>query len=257
MAFHVHTPRPPLSRFVDFFWIYEGYAAPHERERVMPTGTMELVFALDADRGPASLVSGARSEPFVLDTSRPFSVIAVHFRPGGGFPFFGTPAGELHNQTVPLDAVWGATASRIADRLWEVRSPVERFRILEAALLERARGRLEAHPAVRYAVSMFDRCASIPVTTVVDRVGISQRHFVDLFRDEVGCSPKVFCRVRRFNDVLQRIEPLTQVDWTDVALSCGYFDQAHFIHDFRSFAGMTPSAYLRHRVARNHVALAD
>jgi AraC-like DNA-binding protein len=159
---------------------------------------------------------------------------------------------------VLLDTLWGANASRITDRLWEARSPFDRFRILERALLEQARGRLEAHPAVRYAVSMFDRCAgSIPVATVVDRIGLSQRHFVDLFRHEVGVSPKMFCRVRRFNDVLRRIERSTEVDWTDVALSCGYFDQPHFIHDFRSFAGMTPSVYLRQRVARNHVALAD
>jgi AraC-like DNA-binding protein len=117
---------------------------------------------------------------------------------------------------------------------------------------------LERHAAVRLAVAQFDRSnGAVPVSEVVGRIGISSRRFVELFRNEVGLSPKVFCRIRRFNEVLRRIEPLADVDWTDAALSCGYFDQAHFNHDFRAFAGMSPSAYLRGRVARNHVALAD
>jgi transcriptional regulator GlxA family with amidase domain len=92
---------------------------------------------------------------------------------------------------------------------------------------------------------------------VVRRTGVSQRRLVELFWNEVGLSPKRYCRVRRFNDVLRRIEPVTDVDWTDVAHLCGYFDQAHFNHDFRAFAGLNPSEYLRRRVARNHVAVTD
>jgi hypothetical protein len=105
--FHLHKPGPPLSEFVDFYWLYEGYAPPHPRERLLPTGTSELVFTLDANGRAASGVSGARSESLMLDTSTPFSVIAVHFRPGGGFPFFGGPSTELRNQSVALDLLWG------------------------------------------------------------------------------------------------------------------------------------------------------
>src|SRR5262245_2960692 len=117
--FHLYKPAPPLSEFVDFFWIYEGYAPSHRGERVLPTGTSELVFALDANGGAASGVSGARSEALALDTSTPFSAIAVHFRPGGSFPFFGVPQTELSNQGVSLDLLWGRDAASVRDRLWE------------------------------------------------------------------------------------------------------------------------------------------
>jgi AraC-like DNA-binding protein len=62
-------------------------------------------------------------------------------------------------------------------------------------------------------------------------------------------------RIRRFNEVLRRIDGCTDVDWADVGASCGYFDQAHFNHDFRAFAGLTPSAYLRDRISRTHVVV--
>ena len=258
MASHVRTPHGPLAAFVDFFWIYEAYAAPHAREHVMPTATLDAVFALDAKGRMSSGVAGARSEAFLLDTSQPFSAVGIRFRPGGGFPFFGVPAGDLHNQTVPLDALWGSLAARVGDQLWQRESPESRFRTLERALLERAGDRLDGHPAVAQAITLFETSnGAMPVDEVVQRLGLSQRRLGELFWNEVGLSPKRYCRVRRFNGALRRIEPLTEVDWTDVALSCGYFDQAHFNHDFRAFAGMSPSAYLCRRVARNHVAAAD
>jgi AraC-like DNA-binding protein len=225
---------------------------------VLPTGTMALVFALDADGRARGGVTGARSEFVALDTSRPFSAIGVHFRPGGGFPFFGVPAGELHNRSVALDTVWGGYAATVRDRLWEAETPERRFRILERALLDRARDRLDPHPAVRHALDVFERSnGARPVSDVVQRIGMSPRWFEELFRSQVGLAPKVFCRLRRFNEALRRIEQLTDVDWADVALSCGYFDQAHFNHDFRAFSGLNPSTYLRHRTSRTHVAVPD
>ena len=256
--FHWWTPGPPLSDLVESFWISEGYVQPHARERLLPTGAMDLVFTMDADGRLCCGVAGARSESIVLDTSRPLSAIGVRFRPGGGFPFFGVPAGELHNLGVTLDTVWGTGAAAVSDRLWEAGTPERRFGILERALLDRAQGRLDRHPAVRQALELFDRSnGAHPVSGVVARIGISPRRFVDLFRREVGLAPKEFCRIRRFNAVLRRIEPLMDVDWAQVALSCGYYDQAHFNHDFRVFSGLNPSSYLRQRTSRTHVAVND
>jgi uncharacterized protein DUF6597 len=202
--FHCRRPDPPLAEFVDFLWIYEGYVQPHARERLLPTGTMELVFNRDGDGRLASGVAGARSEFLVLDTSRPLSVIGVHFRPGGGFPFFGVPSGELHNRTLALDALWGADAPRVRDQLWEAGTPAQQFDILERALLRRARGRWDRHPGVSYALRAFDRSpAALPVAEVVGRIGMSSHH------------------------------------------------------DFRAFSGINPSTYLRHRIARTHVAVTD
>jgi AraC-like DNA-binding protein len=228
------------------------------RERVLPTGAMDLVFRVDATGRAAATVVGPRSASAMLDAPRPFSVIGVHFKPGGGWALFGMPADELRDQSVALDAVWGAAGASVRDRLWEAVTPEERYRILEDALLDRGRGRLRRHPAVEYALGVFDRSAGgAPIGDVVRRTGLSSRRFVELFAHDVGLTPKLFCRIRRFGEVLARLDGRAEVDWAGVALSCGYFDQAHFIHDFRAFSGVTPSTYLRDRTARLHVAVRD
>jgi AraC-like DNA-binding protein len=258
MTTHLHIPPPPLSDHVDLIWYSEGYAQPHPQERLLPTGAMTLVVFLDQDVRLDSGISGARSEFLLLDTSRPFTMIGVAFKPGGGFPFVGLPAGELHNLSVPLDAVWGRDADAVRDCLLDAKTPAARFGIVERALAARASGRPDGHPAVRYALEQFDgRAPCRSVADVTAHIGLSSRRFIEIFRNQVGLTPKLYWRIRRFQKVLAALDDASDVDWPGVALTCGYFDQAHFIHDFRAFSGVSPTMYLRHRTARNHVAVHD
>src|SRR6185503_9869300 len=134
MATYLHVPQPPLSDYVALVWLSEAYAQPHPQERLLPTGSMTLVICLDEDNRLGSAISGAHSEFFLLDTSKPFTMIGVAFKPGGGFPFVGLPAGELHNLGVPLDAVWGRDASALRGRLLDATTSAARFSIVERAL---------------------------------------------------------------------------------------------------------------------------
>jgi len=259
MPFSHYIPAPPLSDYIELLWIYEGYSAPHAKERVLPTGSMELIFNLDDHQRVGCSLMGAQTQSTILDTSRPFSVMGVHFKPGGGFPFFGMPAGEFQGIGVPLDLVWGGFAGEVRDRLLEAKTHGAKYRILENALLERVRGRLGKHPAVRFALDAFGRAeAPSSVAAVTDQIGLSPRRFIEVFRNEVGLTPKLYCRIRRFQNVVAMIHKLPEPDLADMALSCGYYDQAHFIHDFRAFSGVSPSAYLKYRTSsRNHVAMLD
>ena len=271
MLMRSHIPSPPLSNFVEMFWFYDGYVQPHAKERLLPTGTIELVVNLNEDetrmydrndldklesyRG--SVVCGPHSEFFVIDTAEQASVIGVHFKPGGARPFFKLPADELHNQTVSLEDVWGREADRLRDRLLEARAVETRFAILEQALLARAYRPLLRHPAVAFALGQFNG-ESHKVSEVTDQIGLSSRRFIQVFSEDVGLTPKLYCRIRRFQQVLSRIQSSRQVEWADVALACGYFDQAHFIRDFRAFSGLNPSRYLTVRGEHlNHVPILD
>jgi AraC-like DNA-binding protein len=267
-----HIPPPPLSNFVEILWFYDGYfAGSHNKERLMPDGSIELVINLKEDeariydrenldkceRLPGALVCGPHSSFFVIDTAQQDSVIGVHFKPGGAFPFFKMPAIELHNLHVSLEDLWGQQAGLLRERLLEAQTPQKKFQVLEECLLARAFKPLERHRAVDHALGLFRNIHTAPaMTELADQIGISSRRFIQLFSNEVGLTPKLFARVRRFQQVLQNIRAGVEFSWVDMAASCGYFDQAHFIHDFKEFSGINPTTYLAQKTEHlNHVPI--
>jgi len=268
-----HIPRAPLSDFVKVIWYWDGYVQPHTRERLLPDGCMTIAFSL-GERGlrefrrespspanniPGQVICGARSSPMVLDTVDMVTTFGIQFRPGGAFPFLRMPASELRDLCLPLDDVFGAGASTLRERLLECAGPQQMFAVVEQWLLSQVSKSLEKHPAVAYATQQFvEGALTQPLSSVLQRIGYSQRHFNQLFADEVGLTPKRFLRVRRFQRVITSIACEPSVDWADLALRCGYYDQSHFSHDFRGFCGLTPAAYLCHRTPHlNHVPVLD
>ena len=269
--FYRTVPKPPLSKHVEMLWYFEGYAPASARERLLPTGTVELVFDLsgrpsrifcdDTDEEGAtfrgSVLCGPHSRYFVLDTSTPQTVAGIHFAPHGAARFFREPLYEMRDRHVLLEDLWGrAAATSIRDRILEAPSPGEKLRILEAALYERALYPVgeSRHPAVEYALRQF---ADIPrIGRVTDQLSLSPRRFIELFSQETGLTPKLFCRVVRFQSAIQSVRR-GPVNWSAVAADCGYFDQSHFNHDFRAFTGLSPGQYAQLRGPHlNHVALA-
>jgi AraC-like DNA-binding protein len=268
-----HVPRAPLSQFVDLLWLYEGYTQPHAKERVLPTGQMQIVINLledkscvydrdDTDRCQTfggSMLAGAHSEYLVISTAMQSSVVGVSFKPGGAFPFLRMPAGELRDTSLSLDTLWGAGAVDLRDRLLEAPTPQARIAVLERVLLNELTRGYDSHGAVGFALRRFMAAPQVAtVAGVTNQIGLSPKRFIQVFRDETGFTPKVFCRIRRFQQALDQMDGHRSVAWAKVALDCGYFDQAHFIHDFRAFSGINPTSYMAHRTQhRNHVPLVD
>jgi AraC-like DNA-binding protein len=155
------------------------------------------------------------------------------------------PADAFYNDRVPLDLIWGSTASELRDRLREASTAAEKFDVLEKTLLERVNRRLELHAAVRYGLEQFARAPHIrSVLEVAREAGMSRRRFAQLFREQVGLTPKLYCRLRRFQGVMREISLHQHVDWADLAVAGGYCDQAHLANEFRLFSGISPAAYL-------------
>lgn len=204
-----------------------------------------------------AILSGAQTGPFVIDNQQQDRVFGIQFRAAGSFPFFRIPAGETADLAVPLDTLWRRGAAEFRERLLAASSVKRMFEIAESVMLSHAAGTFDLHPAVNYSVAHFSRVPQTgTIAAIADETGLSHRSFIELFRDQVGLTPKAFCRVRRFQYVLQSIHGAPQVDWAQVALESGYYDQAHFIHDFRSFSGLTPRQYWENRTPHlNHVPI--
>lgn len=240
MLLATRVPGPPLNAFVELFWLYQLSVSSHTAERLLPTGSMELVVVLSAPR-PEALIAGAYSRFAVLATTEPQLVLGVHFRPGGAYPFLGRPAGELHNLDVALEDLWGAgTAGLLHERLCAAPTAEQKFDLLERAMLAQATT-LQPTGAVAWAVRALKRTR---VGDVTSAIGMSNRGFIEAFRRETGYTPKVYARVQRFQRLIRRVHRAPEVDWADAALACGYYDQSHLIRDFRAFSGLSPSEYL-------------
>lgn len=257
VPFVKYRPAGPLSRFVDYIWWLSDVPA-HDQERIVPTGTQELVINLDADgfdirraladggatRCSGAMVSGAYRKHFVIDTRAHADLMGVHFKPGAAGPILGTPPGKLADQHVDLDLLWGASARRLRDRLGDASSLQKRFELLELSLRQRLGDCSYAHEPVALALQ---RIVSEPgaLGTIHGELGWTRCRFIEVFTHEVGMTPKLYCRVRRFQSALKRAQS-TPPDWADLAHEAGYCDQSHLIRDFVSFSGFSPRELLCH-----------
>lgn len=166
------------------------------------------------------------------------------------------PGRELQNQIISLEDLW-QDAGELRAELRSQPTTGAQFQTLEQFLLRVMRPQ-HRHPAVDFALRQFEQFPQAPVSAVTDQIGLSTRYFNQLFRDCVGLTPKLFCRVRRLQQVLGLVAGKQQIDWLDVVFTCGYFDQAHLIHDFRVLANCTPTEYVAKRGRLPfHVELSD
>ena len=269
----LRAPRAELADFVEKLWLSEAPLQPHDRERVLPDGSMTLVVNLADDevrhysadgaceRLRGITVHGAQSAPFVIDTAEQRHVIGVHFKPGGAYPFFGVAAGELRGLHLSLADLWGAAADSLRGELLEARDDDERFVALELALLRR----VAATPPRRHAgmlAALHELASSAPaerIATLAGRLGVSPRRLTSRFDEEVGLAPKRLARILRFQRALAALaSPARAANLARIALDAGYFDHAHFVRDFRAFAGTSPSGLLEAGGNRaNHVAVPE
>ncbi len=265
-----HFPVSPLSEVVELFWYSargatEIHAAP--REAILPDGCAHLVFNLSENRVGVyqeiksdklttlggSIFCGPRSSPYAI-MPRAGAVLGVLFRPGGVFRMLSVPADEFKDAQVPLDVI--APGDVLREELIAACTPSAKFLLLERFLLRRLERSLPLHRAVRYAMRAFEQDSFLSVAAVRETTGLSERRFSRVFGEQVGLTPKLFQRIRRFQKTMASLPSCGEVDWADAAAASGYYDQAHLINDFRAFTSVTPAdLFASHIVQRNHLPL--
>ena len=258
MIYLTRVPPPPLGQFIECVWFFSGYMPDQPRERILPDGTSELLINLqevprtlfDAE-GPGrhrsfrrAWLSGPSSESKVIDALPDSSLMGARFKPGGLAAFLREPVDEIANRVIDLDALWGRAADRMREQLLEAATPESRIARLERILLGLL-GERAVDPVATRALSMFEGAPPDTggVGAVAAEIGLSHKQLVARFRRAVGLTPKLYCRLLRFQRALARAHSRLDVDWAEIALETGYYDQAHFNRDFREFSGLTPSAY--------------
>jgi AraC-like DNA-binding protein len=247
-------------------WYARAPQPAHRRERILPSGCTQVIlnlardFLLDCpEEQPAqwsapSLVVGARTIYEIVDTSDMADLIGVVFEPGGLPLFAGDAADLFSNRSVGLEDVWGLRARGLRDRLRELETPQQRMHCLEEFLaafcIAGQSGQAvmphAAMPTIEFALRRFGQAPCMAsVREVARSVGWSERRFSQVFREQVGLGPKVWCRVQRFQHAVRQLHAGVEVPWPELALECGYYDQSHFANEFRAFSGIDATTYTR------------
>jgi AraC-like DNA-binding protein len=181
----------------------------------------------------------------------------IYFRRGKAYPFVEMPMQELTEMVVDGELVMSGEILNLREILLECPDVQEKFARAEQFLAQAYAGKLIDNPFVDFAVSrILEDPGDISIRKIADKTGYSQKHLIKLFRNHVGVTPKAFMKIIRFQLAISDIEKGRVKGWAGLALDCGYYDQAHFIHDFREFSGFTPRQLLdAERAFTNYVAI--
>lgn len=261
LGFQLFPPAPALSPFVRSYWYFRREApllTLHE-EYMHPSGGYGIVFNF-GDR--LSLDGSTLADPVFLDGTNTISrrmgfvgcieVMGVRFYAGGAYPFLNVPLAELRNEIALLDALDRPALLRLHTRLCEAKSLPARIHLLEHWLMDCLLHGKERHaviPASLAALRAVQGCRAIP--DLAQQLAISQRQLERLFHSQVGMSPRQYAQLCRIETARLALKQMTSQSNTSLAADLGFYDQSHFIREFRSVVGMTPHGYMKRSRTRS------
>ena len=260
MRYRELPPPPGLSRWVQCLWIFESPHPAAAPQRIVPDGRAELVvhfgqpFAEVDSAGVATpqhraIFAGQVTRPLVLSSPGNAGVLGVRFRPAGARAFLGMPMRHATDQRIAVEELFTGAGSSLADEVAAAGGDEARSGIAAAFVSARiAASGHEDDPIVARSAAMLEESAGCTaMEALVARSGIGRRQLERRFGDAVGIGPALLASILRFRSVFDVIERDGARPWTDAALAAGYYDQSHFIREFRRFVGCTPSEFSRQR----------
>lgn len=241
-----HAPSEDLGFFIEHYWIVEWDLTGREPyvQETLPHPCVHLVFEKDA-----SAIFGVMRGKFSRLLRGKGRVFGVKFRPGGFYPFFRQPVAKLTDDTICPHKVFGTEVEELEEKLLSLEDAGEMVEAAEVFLRDRMPERDETVEVVGRVVecTVSDR-EIVRVEDVADRLNLNKRTLQRIFNKYVGVSPKWVIRRYRLHEAADRLAEGGAVNWPEMALDLGYFDQAHFIKDFKAVVGKAPAEYARNIV---------
>lgn len=266
MKYVSRAPRPPLDGLIDDLYYLEGMP-PYARLTLPPAPVALLIVNLGAPfwiRGGTDIETTEYTDGCVVTTpTRAWEFgyplwtksVGVHVKPWGLAPFLPMPAAELRDRPVTIEQVWGqSTVAELRDRLAAAEGPHEMLTLLEDELMRQLRETAGLGLVRHMSSVIMANSGAVSIGDLSVAAGVSNTHLTQRFKELIGVTPKRLARSQRFAATMLVIDPAEPVHWGDVAAGAGYFDQAHFDHEFREFTRLTPTQYIegRRRFLREH-----
>lgn len=268
MAEFVHlkfNPGFPINNFVDYLWkVSYQDLKPQSVEKILPDGGVEVFVNLNYDRlgkeddqvlldqpwiKRAAFIGGLRTKATETKFPASLNLMGIRFKPHGFKSFFNIGLHELVDKTFSLDDVILIDQRGLVERLRNADTELEQFAILENLLISNFTYKKE-EDVDKIVGQILSNHGNVRMEELYGYISNASKNFLRKFKDKTGTTPKKISDIYRFKRVINLAKNLDskKADWQTILYQCGYYDQAHFIHDFKKYSGVTPSKYFKNKV---------
>jgi hypothetical protein len=258
MNYQTFPPHPDLAALVKCYWILEVSAEMSAgRQRIIPDGCLEMCFILGDDirrytsendfiLQPRAMVLGQTTDPFYIEPTGYVNTFAIRFYPYGFANFVTIPIKFLANKETPLHSLFGdETAAELEQKVVLATGTEQRIEIIESFLLKRLNNQATIDRIVKTTVeALVMSRGSSAIHDILKNDPSKRRQLERKFVRHVGISPKQLGKIIRLQTALKMLLNESSESLTHIAYESQYYDQAHFIRDFKEFTGTTPQEYL-------------
>lgn len=258
MNYQTFQPHSNLESLVSCYWSLEVPSETDaQKQRIIPDGTIEMAFILGDDIKrytsendfiiqPRAMVLGQTIEPFYIEPTGFVNTFAIRFYPYGFANFVATPIKNLANKETPLEMLFGEkTANELEQRIIDATNNLERIEIIEKFLLDKLNDKTTIDNIVKTTIdALFATNGNASIGSILKEDLSKRRQLERNFKKQIGVSPKQLGKVIRLQTALKMLLNKKTENLTDIAYESEYFDQAHFIKDFKEFTGINPKQFL-------------
>jgi len=258
MNYQTFQPHPDLEAFVKFYWTLEvPFDASNERQKIIPDGCIEMTFNLGDDikrytsesefvLHPCAMVMGQRTKSYYIEPTGDVNSIAICFYPYGFANFVKTPLQSLADTETPIENLFGEIpAKELEQQIIQANNTQQRIGFIEKFLLNKLNEKATIDNIVKTTIDiLLSTNGSSPIKTILKDDLSKRRQLERKFLKQIGISPKQLGKVIRLQTALNMMLNKKTENLTNIAYESEYFDQAHFIKDFREFTGNLPKEFL-------------
>ena len=253
MFFRRVEPKPDLTQFIECYWIIGDEDTIPKKEKIIPDGFAEMIFHFgdpyrvklnkEWELQSKSLLAGQIRHYFYLENTGASSIIGVKLRPTAITHLYQIPMHELTGKVADIPILLNDQLKDIERDIRSVADYDQQIDLLNEYFRKHPAYDNYKPTAADHAVNkIIESKGMINLNEIHDSVNLGERQLENLFKKYVGLSPKFFTRIIRFNYIFQLVQKKNQ-NWSGLAYEAAYYDQSHFIRNFKSFTGENPSAY--------------
>ena len=248
-----------LQENIESILYFKDFYPGHSIERIFPTGHTFIIFELDnitrstydnetlkpINTFTKAWISGTHKNYLSISAHQDSEMLVVQFKPTGALPFLHNSLTDLSDKVIPAQDILGNTILELREKILSAAQPSDKFNLVSQWLTQRFDSKKQAPESV---ISFIEQLQKEPISNfkeIVESYPSTQKQLIEHFKKYVGITPNYFHRILRFNEILKRMNEKEVLSWTEIAYSCDYSDQSHFIKEFTLFSGFNPVKFIK------------